>query len=78
MNGRIVFTGQEFGESPGTLTPTSFAELGIQERQHLEEWIKKNPDILGSKLLLITSDYDKFDNSDKRLDLLALDDVGKL
>jgi hypothetical protein len=75
MNDRIVWTGQELGESPRTLTPTSFAELGIQERQHLEERIKKNPDILGSKLLLITSEYDK---SDKRMDLLALDDVGKL
>ena len=65
-------------EQPLTLTPTSFAELGFQERQHLEAWIVKNPDILGTKLLLISSEYDRFDKSDKRLDLLALDDKGKL
>jgi hypothetical protein len=57
----------------------SFAELGVKERQHLEEWIKKNPAILGSDdLLLIASEYDRFDKSGKRLDLLALDRDGKL
>jgi hypothetical protein len=61
-----------------TVPPTTFAELGVLERKHLEEWIKNNPDILGTKLLLIDSEYDGFDKSDKRLDLLALDYNGKL
>lgn len=64
---------------PETLKPTTFAELKVQERKHLEEWIKANPDILGAEpLLLITSEYDRFDNSDKRLDLLAMDKEGRL
>ncbi len=78
MNNKIVVMDLDAGEAPLTLVPTSFAELGLQERQHLEEWIKKNPDILGTKLLLIASEYDRFDKSEKRLDLLALDAEGKL
>jgi hypothetical protein len=75
---KIVLMDQNAGEPPLTLTPTTFAELGVHEREHLEEWIKKNPDLLGTKLLLIASEFDRFDKSDKRLDLLALDDKGKL
>ncbi len=58
--------------------PLTFAEMGVKERQHIEEWIKHNTGILGSKLLLITSEYDKFDKSDVKLDLLALAQDGKL
>ncbi len=66
--------------NPQTLTATSFSELGIQERRDLEKWIIDNPDILGAgvPLLIITSEFDRFDKSDKRLDLLALDQNGKL
>src|SRR6266446_1053134 len=46
-----------------TLIQTGFAELGVKESQDLEEWIKANPDILGSELLLLTSEYDRFDKS---------------
>lgn len=63
---------------PKTVKPVAFSELRIRERQDLEEWITANPDVLGSKLLIITSEYDKFDKSEKRLDILALDEEGKL
>jgi hypothetical protein len=76
-NNKIVLMDQQSGKSL-TLLPTSFSDLGVKERQDLEEWIKDNPDILGEKLLIVTSEYDHFENSDKRLDLLALDGQGKL
>ena len=63
---------------PETLKPLKFSELGVRERQDLEEWIKTNPDILGTKLLIITTEYNRFYKSDKRLDILALDENGKL
>jgi hypothetical protein len=47
-------------KQPEMLAPSTFAELGVKERQDLEEWIRKNPSILGSDLLLITSEYDHF------------------
>jgi len=77
MDNEIILMDQATGQSLA-LKPTSFAELGVKERQDLEEWIKKHPGILGMELLLITSEYDRFDKSDKRLDLLALDTRGTL
>jgi hypothetical protein len=48
------------------------------ERQDLEKWIEENPEILGEELLVVTTEYDKFDKTDERLDLLALDKEGNL
>jgi Endonuclease NucS C-terminal domain len=56
---------------------TSFQENNILERDNIEEWVRKNPEILGEELLIIGHEYDKFDISD-RLDLLAVDKEGKL
>ncbi|MAG13116.1 MAG: hypothetical protein CMN78_00790 [Spirochaetales bacterium] len=56
---------------------TTFREKSILEKDHIEEWIRKQPDLLGEDLLVISHEYDKFDTSD-RLDLLALDKDGKL
>jgi hypothetical protein len=56
----------------------SFASLGVREREHLEKWIENNPAILGSNLLILSTEFDKFDRSNERLDLLAIDDKGKL
>src|SRR5574337_296738 len=77
MGNEIILVDPQTGK-PQTTKPVSFAELGVRERRDLEEWIKTNTDILGSRLLIITTEYDKFDKSDKRLDLLALDEEGKL
>ena len=57
---------------------TKFSELGIWERTHMEEWIAKYPDILGEELLTITTEYAKFDKTNNRLDILAIDKKGKL
>ena len=57
---------------------TDFKSHVILERQHLEKWIEKNPDLLGEELLIITNEYDKFDKTKERLDLLALDKEGNV
>lgn len=56
---------------------TTFSESDLKERQHIEEWIRKNPAILGEDLLIIAHEYDKFEINE-RLDLLALDRLGNL
>ena len=61
-----------------TIDKSSFSEMGVWERTHMEEWIADNPNILGEDLLTITTEYDSFDKSSKRLDILALDKKGKL
>ena len=56
----------------------NFAALGLQERNDIQEWIALNPTILGDGLLVITKEYDKFDRTNERLDLLAVDRLGNL
>ncbi len=56
----------------------SFAALGMKERENLEQWLIKNPQILGEPLLIITTEFADFENSKKRLDILALDKGKKL
>lgn len=55
-----------------------FSELGIGERKHLQEWLAHQPDALGEELLIIQKEFDGFDETKERLDLLALDKDGNL
>jgi hypothetical protein len=55
-----------------------FSDLKIRERQHLQEWICKNPEILSDKILIIQKEFDGFEGTRERLDLLALDEEGNL
>lgn len=55
-----------------------FINLNIWERRHIQEWIKKAPDLLGEELLIVSTEFNRFQNSDDRLDLLALDRQGNL
>lgn len=57
---------------------SSFQELKFSERNHLQEWIAKQPDIFGEELLIIQKEFDGFDETKERLDLLALDKGGNL
>lgn len=54
----------------------TFSELGFKEREHLQKWIAHNPDALGEELLIIQEEFDGFDDTRERLDLLALDKNG--
>ena len=56
----------------------NFADLGFQERRHIQEWIASNPGILGQDLLIISKEFSGFDRTNERLDLLAVDIEGKL
>lgn len=60
------------------LAKKSFSELGFRERQHLQEWIANKPEALGEELLIIQKEFDGFNDTNERLDLLALDKDGNL
>ncbi|MGQ7830917.1 DUF4268 domain-containing protein [Altererythrobacter sp. Z27] len=64
------------------LNKTTFADAGLRERDHLQEWLAKSPDALGQaigeELLVIQKEFDGFDGTRERLDLLALDKSGQL
>ena len=55
-----------------------FKELHIKERENLQEWVAKNPEMLGEDLLIIQKEFDGFNDTNERLDLLALDKEGGL
>lgn len=55
------------------LRATSFAEHGLRERSDLQEWIARDPSVLGEEFLIIQKEFSGFDNTNERLDLLALD-----
>lgn len=63
---------------PERVREADFAALGFQERRDIQEWIALNPTILGDDLLIIAKEYDKFDWTNERLDLLAVDRLGNL
>lgn len=59
-----------------------FSELGFTERKHLQEWLENYPQALtqgdGDELLIIQKEFDGFDDTRERLDLLAIDKEGNL
>jgi len=67
------------------LERTSFSEVGFREREHLQEWLATMPDALceamsegEDSLLIIQKEFDGFDGTRERLDLLALDRAGQV
>jgi len=68
----------ENNEVEKIIDESKFSELGIWERTHMEEWVAEYPQILGEDLLTITTEYDKFDKTNNRLDVLATDINGKI
>lgn len=60
------------------LKQKSFSELKFRERDHLQEWIANDPSSLGEELLIIQKEFNGFNDTNERLDLLALDKQGNL
>lgn len=60
------------------LVQKRFSDLNLRERDHLQEWLANQPDALGEELLIIQKEFDGFDETRERLDLLAMDKDGNL
>ena len=56
----------------------TFHDFGFKEREHLQEWIANYPECLGEELLIIQKEFDGFNDTNERLDLLALDKDGTI
>jgi RecB family endonuclease NucS len=55
------------------LSTKKFTDYEFKERDNLQEWIAKEPNMLGEDLLIIQKEFAGFDKTKERLDLLALD-----
>jgi hypothetical protein len=60
------------------IKPKMFSELGFSERYNLQIWLENNPEAFGEELLVIQKEFDGFDDTRERLDLLAIDKQGNL
>ncbi|NMC68220.1 MAG: DUF4268 domain-containing protein [Spirochaetales bacterium] len=74
----MLFTYSKKSKKISACIETDLKSHNILERQDIEKWIENYPDILGEELLIITTEYDKFDKTNERLDLLAIDKNGNL
>lgn len=71
------------GATAKPLAPTDMAAAGFLERQHLEEWLIEHPEVVGDDVLIVTSEYDRWQNSvgdprKDRIDILGIDSGGNL
>lgn len=74
----MLFTYSKNSKKIAVCGETDLKSHNILERQDLEKWIENYPDIIGEELLIVTTEYDKFDKTDERLDLIAIDKEGNL
>ena len=45
------------------INEVDLSQLGFQERRDFQEWVSKNPSILGEKLLIIGKEFSGFDRT---------------
>jgi len=62
---------------------SSLPNLGLLERQHLQEWVLAHPELLGVGVQVVTSEFDKWQDASggvvaDRLDILGIDPDGRL
>ena len=57
---------------------TTFAAVGVLERQHLQAALLTNPGLIGDDLLVIAEEYGDWTDAKRRLDLLCLSRAGQL
>jgi hypothetical protein len=56
----------------------AFKDTTFEERKNLQEWLANEPSAFGEELLIIQKEFDGFDDTNERLDLLAIDKDGNL
>lgn len=74
----MIFSVNQDAEILQHLPEQELSQLDILEREDLEEWAIGEPRILGEELLVITAEFDKFEDLYDRLDIMALDPEGNL
>ncbi|MGH3906220.1 MAG: DUF5655 domain-containing protein [Pseudonocardiaceae bacterium] len=81
MSGEMVFTVS--GATATAARPIGLADAGFKERQHLQEWVIAHPEVLGADVKIVAFEFGRWAANSgalerDRLDVLALDSVGRL
>ena len=77
-NGSQMFRINIENKETKPVTEVNFADLGLREKDDIQEWIAAYPSILGDDLLIIGKEFSGFEGARDRPDLLAVDTDGKL
>jgi hypothetical protein len=56
----------------GEVEPATFPDLKLWERQDLEAWVTSAPELAGGDFTVVTSEYDRFDRTSERLNVLGV------
>ena len=80
-SGEVLFTVS--GADATLVSSVGIEKYKLTEPEHLEKWVTKYPETLGSGVMILASQYDKWVSIDgieskDRLDLLGLDKEGRL
>ena len=57
---------------------TSFGQEGVLEREDLQRILRDQPEVLEEGLLIISEEFSKWQDSNRKIDLLGLDDKNRL
>jgi hypothetical protein len=57
---------------------TTFAEASIKEREHLQQFLKQQVDVISPDTLIISEEFRNWEESRRRIDLLGVDKEGNL
>ena len=55
------------------INKTTFAESKIKERQHLQNLLRNNIEVISNDLMVIAEEFGNWENSKRRIDILCLD-----
>ena len=67
-----------WGDSLTEVETTSFEEAQLRERQDLQRLLRDKPDVLEEGLFVVAEEFGNWEEVNRRIDLLALDQEGKL
>src|SRR5690349_8486120 len=66
------------GEKMIKQMPAAFGDLKILERDDLQRLLRQQPEVLGEDLKIISEEFGNWEDSKRRIDLLALDRSARL
>jgi hypothetical protein len=65
-------------DSLQALKITTFADVGLKERNDLQRLLRAQIEVIAPKVLVIGEEFDDWSDSNKRIDLLGIDDLANL
>src|SRR4051794_32365952 len=74
MSEEMVFTVSESVATPAT--PIELSEVGLREREHLQEWVVQSPALLGPDVLIVATEFGRWTANDGTRDADRLDVLG--